>query len=104
MPNFKPKSNKKFKYNKKASITLDTKHKEFLNEFDKDQFDIIPEFKIERDKLKEIFNNDEKLSMEQRLDLQDRINEISEKILELKNKKKEYIRGRRHCKTSCAYK
>jgi hypothetical protein len=91
MPNFKPKTNKKFKYNKKASITLDTKHKEFLNEFDKDHFDIIPEFKIEREKLTEIFNNDEKLSIEQRLDLKDKINEINEKIIELKNKKKEYF-------------
>ena len=35
MPNFKPKTNKKIKFNKKTSITLDTKHKEFLNEFSK---------------------------------------------------------------------
>jgi hypothetical protein len=34
MPSFKPKSIKKFKYNRKTSITLDTKHNEFLNEFD----------------------------------------------------------------------
>ena len=45
MPNFKPKSNKKIKFNKKASVTLDTKHKEFLNEFTKDEYDKIPELK-----------------------------------------------------------
>ena len=39
MPSFKPKSNKKIKFNKKTSITLDTKHKEFLNEFTKDEND-----------------------------------------------------------------
>ena len=53
MPNFKPKSNKKIKFNKKSSITLDTKHKEFLNEFTKDERDKIPEFKIERLELKQ---------------------------------------------------
>ena len=42
MPNFKQKSNKKIKFNKKASVTLDTKHKEFLNEFTKDEYDKIP--------------------------------------------------------------
>ena len=35
MPTFKPKPNKKMKFNKKASVTLDSKHKEFLNEFSK---------------------------------------------------------------------
>jgi hypothetical protein len=47
MPNFKPKSNKKIKFNKKSSITIDTKHKEFLNEFSKDENNIIPNLKIE---------------------------------------------------------
>jgi hypothetical protein len=42
MPSFKPKSIKKIKYNKKTSITLDTKHNEFLNEFSKDKEDKIP--------------------------------------------------------------
>ena len=37
MPAFKPKSAKKIKFNKKSSITLDGKHKEFLNEFSKDE-------------------------------------------------------------------
>ena len=46
MPSFKPKSNKKIKFNKKTSITLDTKHKEFLNEFTKDENGTIHDFKI----------------------------------------------------------
>ena len=37
MPSFKPKTAKKIKYNKKTSITLDRKHKEFVNEFIKDE-------------------------------------------------------------------
>jgi len=92
MPSFKPKTPKKIKFNKKTSITLDNKHKEFLNEFSKDENDRIPELKIERQELKEKLEfkkND--LTLEQQLDYQDRINEITQTIKEIKNKKKEYF-------------
>jgi len=92
MPNFKPKSNKKIKFNKKSSITLDIKHKEFLNEFTKDENDRIPDFKIERRELKNRLKEEyEDLSVEQRLDLEDKINELTEKIKETKCKKKDYF-------------
>jgi hypothetical protein len=92
MPTFKPKSNKKIKYNKKASVTLDTKHKEFLNEFVKYDLDVIPELKLERQEIKEkIINEIDTISLEQRLNLEDKINEITEKIKEIKNRKKNYF-------------
>jgi hypothetical protein len=92
MPNFKPKSNKKIKFNKKSSITLDTKHKEFLNEFTKDERDKIPEFKIERQELRQKLKDEHnELSIEQKLDLEDRINELTELIKETKSKKKDYF-------------
>jgi len=52
MPSFKPKSNKKFRVCKKYTTTLDGKHKEFINEFDKNEFDTIPKLKQERTELK----------------------------------------------------
>ena len=92
MPNFKPKSNKKIKFNKKTSITLDTKHKEFLNEFTKDEQNKIPELKEEIEDLKlKLFNEQDDLSVEQRLDIEDRINEVSNLIKETRSKKKEYF-------------
>jgi hypothetical protein len=92
MPSFKPKSNKKIKFNKKTSITLDTKHKEFLNEFTKDENDTIPDFKIERQELRQkLIDNSHGLSVEQKLDIEDKINELTEKIRETKSKKKEYF-------------
>jgi hypothetical protein len=92
MPNFKPKSNKKIKFNKKSSVTLDTKHKEFLNEFSKDEYDKIPELKIEKQEYKQKLKNEyDELTVEQRLDLEDRINEITTMIKEIKSKKKEYF-------------
>jgi hypothetical protein len=90
MPTFKPKTAKKIKFNKKSSITLDGKHKEFLNEFSKDENDKIPELKIERQELKNKLNN-VSLTVDERLDCQDRILEITQSIKETKNKKKEYF-------------
>lgn len=89
MPSFKPKSNKKIKFNKKSAVTLDTKHTEILNEFDKDENDKIPELKYERQELKKQLNNPN-ITVEQRLDIEDKIIEINEIIKETKNKKKEY--------------
>ena len=72
MPSFKPKSNKKIKFNKQKAVTLDTKHTEIINEFDKDENDKIPELKYERSLLKKQLN-DEDLTIEQRLDIEDQI-------------------------------
>jgi hypothetical protein len=91
MPSFKPKSNKKIKFNKKTAITLDIKHKEFLNEFNKDENDRIPELKLEKKEIKsKLINEYNTLTIEQRLDLEDKINEINEKLKQFKCKKKEY--------------
>ena len=92
MPGFKPKTNKKIKFNKQKSITLDGKHKEFLNEFSKDDNDRIPDLKTEKKELElKLANPDEKLTVEQKLDITDRIKEIKNTIKELKSKKKEYF-------------
>ena len=92
MPSFKPKSNKKIKFNKKTSITLDIKHKEFLNEFTKDENNTIPDFKIERQELRQkLIGSCQELSVEQKLDIEDKITDLTEKIRETKSKKKEYF-------------
>jgi hypothetical protein len=90
MPSFKPKTNKKIKYNKKHAITLDGKHKEILNEFSRDEIDRIPDLKLEKLELLEQIKNNEML-IEKRLDIQDRIKEITKTISELKQRKTEYF-------------
>jgi hypothetical protein len=90
MPSFKPKTNKNISYSKKNTITLDNKHKEFINEFNKDERDKIPQLQKEKQELKEKLNNPE-ISIENKLEITDRLKEISLKIKELKNKKKEYF-------------
>lgn len=87
MPSFKPKSMKKIKYNKKNTVTLDSKHKEFINEFAKDENNRIPELENEKLQIKKSLNENE-INIEQKLELIDKLKEINIKISELKIKKK----------------
>jgi hypothetical protein len=91
MLSFKPKSNKKIKFNKKSTVTIDTKHNEFLYEFSQDE-DIILEYKAEihniKKKLKE---ENETLSLEEKLEFSDKILELKDIIKKTQNKKKDYL-------------
>jgi hypothetical protein len=89
MLSFKPKSNKKIKFNKKTAITLDTKHKEYLNEFTKDETTII-DYKHEIAILKQQLENDD-LTIEEKLEITDKILDLKDTIKTTKNKKKEYL-------------
>jgi hypothetical protein len=91
MPTFKPKANKKIKICKKYSTTLDGKHREFVNEFIKDEFDNIPKLKEERYNLKKQLELEIQLPIEQKMEIKDRIQEINETIKILKNKKTNYF-------------
>jgi len=90
MPSFKPKTIKKLKFNKKNAITLDNKHKEFINEFAKDENNRIPELQNEKNKIKQQLKNEE-INIELKLELIDRLKELNINIRELKTKKKEYF-------------
>ena len=91
MPSFKPKSNKKIKFNKKSAITLDTKHKEYLNEFSKDEDNII-DFKCELYDLKKRLNDENNnLTIEEKMEITDKINELKDNIKEIKHKKIDYL-------------
>jgi len=91
MLSFKPKSNKKIKFNKKSVVTIDTKHKEFLNEFTKDENNIL-DYKNEILNLKKkLRDENESLTVEQKLDMQDKILELKEIIKEKQYRKKDYF-------------
>ena len=86
MPSFKPKATKKIKICKKYSTTLDGKHKEFVNEFVKDEFDNIPRLKEEKYDLTKQLELEIHLPIEQIMEIKDRIKEITQITKELKNK------------------
>ena len=91
MPSFKPKTAKKIKVCKKYTNTLDGKHKEFMNEFVKDELDIIPRLKEERYSLNKQLEIEIDLSIDQIMEIKDRIKEINDSIKELKIKKNNYF-------------
>lgn len=87
-----PKTDKK-KFNKNSLITLDYKHKEITNVFHNNDTLIIPRLKYEKKQLIEKLNseNPTTYSLEERLEMQDKLNEILTKIKELKENKKKYF-------------
>lgn len=90
---FKPKTNKKIKICKKNSTTLDGKHREFLNEFTRDEKSKIPLLKSKRDQLieSENSNSNSDLTIEQKLEIKDQIMAINDEIKSIRLKKKEYF-------------
>ncbi len=91
MSSFKPKPSKKIKFNKKSAITLDIKHKELLNEFSKDESNIV-DYKNELKSLyKELKDKHESLTIDERLELTDKIDDLRENIKQLTFKKKDYL-------------
>jgi len=89
MPTFKPKPAKNIKISKKNLTTLDGTHREFMNEFARDEYNHIPKLKQKRNEL--LKQLEENGSIEQSLDLKDQIEEMDAKIKTIKHKKKEYL-------------
>ena len=90
MPSFKPKANKKIKICKRYSTTLDGKHKEIMADFSKDEYDVIPRLKEEKQQLI-VKLSDSKIQIEQLMEIKDRIKEIKENIKKIKEKKNDYF-------------
>jgi len=83
MPSFKPKTIKKIKFNKQNAITLDNKHKEFINEFTKDENSRIPELENEKNQVKKQLSDPEIL-IELKLELIDKLKEIMKYPVKIK--------------------
>ncbi len=86
---FKPKTAKKIKVAKNANVTLDSKHSEFVEIFDKNDNEKIPNLKQEKTSLYEKINT-ESMTLEDKLSIRDRISEINNEIKLLRLKKKDY--------------
>jgi hypothetical protein len=90
MPTFKHKSNKKIDVDDKTLITLDSKHNEFVAKFDMYEDEVIPSLFKEKTVLTSKIKDNSLLSLDEMLDMKDRIKEINFKIRELQQEKKEY--------------
>jgi len=87
MNSFKPKTDKKIKIFKNDQFTIDGKHMEFLEEFDKNETEIIPRLKTK------ILNLQKKTptTNEEKLDIQDEIMLTIQKIKNIKKRKNDYL-------------
>ena len=89
MPTFKPKNLKKIIVSKKNITTLDSKHKEVLDEFYNDENVIIPKYLLDKKLLEAQLKNEKNIV--KRLELTETINIIQKNINKLRLKKKNYF-------------
>jgi len=89
MPTFKPKNTKKM-VTDKNSQSLDCKHEEFLQKFKKSDKYTLPELIEQRTSLIEQYRVDSS-SLDEKLDIKDKVKEIEREINMLKQNKKKYL-------------
>jgi hypothetical protein len=85
---------KKVKVSKKNSTTIDGKHREFVNDFNKDELDKIPKLKQEKKAIQaalEAHALSPTLTIEQVMEHKDRKKDITKAIKDLKDKKMGYF-------------
>ena len=90
MPTFKPKNTKKILVSQKINTTLDGKHNEIIKEFKSNEENLIPALKEERLELKKKLLK-ENISIEEELEIKDRLHDIKKQISHLKSSEKEYL-------------
>jgi len=90
MPAFKPKANKKILVSKKSNVTVDSKHQEKMIEFKKNEKTIIPKLKEERKKYKTKLKT-KNLSIDETLELKDKIRQHTKQINHYEKERKNYL-------------
>jgi hypothetical protein len=95
MQSFKPKPVKKIKNDKKIHFSLDVKHNEFLNTFEKDKNDKLPQMKYDlsllQDKLNSYENGKISLQIEHVMEIKDNIFELKKNIHLIQKRKIDYF-------------
>ena len=89
MPNFKHKTNKKIIMDEKSITTLDSKHRDIVNEFTKEKEETLPELRAKKKYFQKL-SNDNTLSIEQKIEIQDTLRDIKSQINSIR-KNQHYI-------------
>ena len=87
MPTFKPKTTKKIKVDVNSNVTLDSKHKELIGNFSKEE-EKLPYLFAKKKALKEKLKGN--LKIEEILEIEDKIISIRKQINDIKKLKKDY--------------
>ena len=91
MPSFKPKNIKKIVISKKNITTIDTKHKEITQEFKVLKEESLPALTIERKRLKRILKKSPEISIDEQLNIKDKIINLNNQIQIIKEREKKYL-------------
>jgi hypothetical protein len=89
MPAFKPKATKKIVNNTKNNVTVDSKHQEMMDDFNKTTNSIIPALIKKKEAIEMKLQGN--LNIEEKLDLEDQLKIIKKTIKKKKKEKKEYL-------------
>ena len=90
MPTFKPKNTKQIVISKNSNTTLDSKHKEIVDDFNTKCGVVIPKLKKEKNECMEKLKRAD-ITIEEKLDIEDRIKEIQREIKVIKQNEKNYF-------------
>lgn len=88
MPTFKPKSSKTIQVCEKSTTTLDSKHRSLIEEMTHEEEVVLPELQSRRRKLKKSLKIEK--GIEKRLDIEEQIDYLSNKIKCIKQAKNNY--------------
>jgi hypothetical protein len=91
MPSFKPKNSKQINISLKSVTTLDNKHREILEEIKEKETNKIPELRSTKKKLQKVLKKYKHLTLEQELEINDKIKEITKEISEIQKERKNYF-------------
>ena len=89
MPSFKPKPVKTIKVSKNNLFSLDTKHNEFINQFDIDEKEVLPKLYSELSRFNKILSSNTN-NIECKMDIMDMIKDIKNKIKLLEKRRLNY--------------
>ena len=90
MPSFKPKTAKKINVSQKDIVTLDVKHKEFLDKFNNNDTVKIPDLLNKKKEIKQILKT-QHMTIDKRNEMLSQYNDIKKEIQKLNDEKKNYL-------------
>ena len=91
---FKPKNTKKIEISKKTSTTLDGKHKEITEAIKKEQDELLPSLIQQKNEMArnlKVKLQENTLSIEEKLELKDKLTELKEQISQINKREKDYL-------------
>jgi len=90
MPSFKHKTNKKIILDEKSITTLDSKHRDIEAEFMKETEETLPNLRARKKYLNNLLNTDANIPIDQKMEINDMLYDITQKINNIKKNKKNY--------------